>query len=156
MKFKVVDSLDEVRHLQPDLPTFSDIETDGLYINTRLVQVFQPDTDDVIYILDTDIIPLEDIKEFIKPLWTVWYNASYDLGTLNMSTEKVDDLIYLVKTAYPTFGEFALDKVISKMGYDKYYEGLDKKALQSQGFELGRRSTHRVAVTLCCNRCTRT
>ena len=141
-EFKVCDSLDEVRHLVNDKPTFSDIETDGLYINTRLVQIYQPDTDPMIYILDTDIIPLHEIKEFIKPLWTVWYNASYDFGTLNMTTDKFDDLFYLVKTAFPKFQEYSLDKVITRFGYGHLYEKLNKKALQKQGFVLGAYLSH--------------
>lgn len=151
IKFIIPDSLEELNHFTKDLPTFSDIETDGLYLETRLIQVYQPidlieqvDNEQIqpVYILDTDIIPLEDIKAFIKPLWTVWYNASYDFGTLNMTTDKFDDLIYLVKTAYPEFGilankPYTLDKSIVNMGFGNLYDGLDKKALQKAGFVKG-------------------
>jgi len=143
IKFTIPNSLEELKHFTKDLPAFSDIETDGLYTNTRLVQLYQPlpsDGDEQVqnvYILDTDIIPLQDIKDFIKPLWTVWYNASYDFGTLNMTTDRFDDLFYLVRTAYPEFMEFNLDKTVDNMGLGKLYEGLDKKALQKQGFVKG-------------------
>ena len=137
IKYKVITSLEEVKHIDPTLPTFADIETEGLYIGVRLVQLYQPDTSEDIYILDTDKIPLQDIKDFIKPLWTVWYNASYDFGTLNMTTDKFDDLFYLVKTAFPSFQQYNLDLVISRLGYDSLYEGLDKKTLQKQGFVRG-------------------
>jgi len=137
INYKVIDSLSEVKHLVTTEPTFSDIETEGLYINTRLIQVFQPNTDDTIYIIDTDIIPLEDAKDFIRPLWTVWYNCSYDFGTLDMTTDRFDDLIYLVKSAYPEWQEYSLDKVVVKLGFNSLYEGLDKKQLQKQGFVKG-------------------
>lgn len=135
--YRVIDSLEEVRHLATNLETFCDIETQGLYINTRLVQIYQPATDPMIYILDTDIIALQDIKDYIKPMWTIWYNCSYDFGTLNMTTDRFDDIFYLVRSAYPQYMEFSLDKVIVRMGHGGLYEGLDKKALQKQGFVLG-------------------
>lgn len=144
IKFTMPESLEELKHLTTDLPTFSDIETEGLYTNTRLIQLYQPlnlkdsmEQVQPVYILDTDIIPLNDIKEFIKPLWTVWYNASYDFGTLNMTTDRFDDLFYLVRTAYPEFMEFSLDKTVNNMGFGNLYEGLDKKSLQKQGFVKG-------------------
>jgi len=146
IKFTIPQSLEELKHFTTDLPTFSDIETEGLYTNTRLIQLYQPidlsSTDSGeqiqdVYILDTDIIPLQDIKDFIKPLWTVWYNASYDFGTLNMTTDKFDDLFYLVRTAYPEFQEYSLDKTVDNMGLGRLYEGLDKKSLQKQGFVKG-------------------
>jgi len=130
VKFKVVDSLEEIPTFDQNLPVFADIESDGLYINTRLIQLFQPQASDLVYIIDTDILDLQEAKDFIKPLWTVWYNASYDFGTLNMTTDRFDDLIYLTKSAYPQWMEFALDKVLSKFGLDGLYANLDKKQMQ--------------------------
>lgn len=120
-----------------DEPVFMDIETQGLYVDTRLVQLYQPGTYDDVIVLDTDIIDLDEIKKFIAPLWSVWYNASYDLGTLNMSTARIDDILYLVRSAYPEFQEFALDKVLTQLNFGHLYQGLDKKALQKAGFMKG-------------------
>jgi len=134
---KVVDSLDEI-HLREDLPTFGDIETDGLYINTRLIQLYQPDTnEDIIYIIDTDIIELQEAKEFLKPLWIVWHGGSYDMGTLNMTPARFDDTLYLARTAYPEWQNFKLDNAISQLGWDKLYADFDKKAMQKAGFIKG-------------------
>jgi len=135
-KYKIVNSLDEI-HLREDLPTFADIETDGLYINTRLIQLYQPDTSDMIYIIDTDIIDLDKAKNFIKPLWLVFHNASYDLGTLNIIPAKLDDTFYLIKTAKPEFKEFSLDKVVIKLGLTSLYKEFDKKTIQKSGFIKG-------------------
>lgn len=135
--YQKVASLDEVK-LNLAEPVFADIESEGLYVGTRLVQLYQPLAEDSpVYILDTDVLPLDEILKFIKPLWTVWFNASYDFGTLNTTTARFDDLFYLVRTAYPEFEEFALDKVIAKLGLSYLYEGLDKKALQKAGFVKG-------------------
>lgn len=121
-------------------PTFCDIETDGLYTYTRLIQVHQ--ANDIVYILDIDAMNLDNIKEYIKPLHTVWYNASYDLGTLNITTAKIDDLFYATKTAYPQFMEFGLAKVVDKLSsigliHSNLYEGIDKSKIQSKGFVKG-------------------
>ena len=136
INYKVVDSLDEI-NLNHTSPTFADIETDGLYINTRLIQLYQPDMSDLIYIIDTDIIDLEEAKDFIKPLWLVFHGGAYDFGTLNMTSAKFDDTLYLTRTAYPEWQNFKLDNVISKLGWDKLYDGLDKKAMQKGGFVKG-------------------
>ena len=144
LNYKVVDSLEELPEFDTTKPVFADIESEGLYVNTRLIQLYQPlqvETElpntTPVYIIDTDIIDLEDAKDFIKPLWTIWHNASYDFGTLNMTTERFDDTQYLSRTAYPEWQKFSLDVVISKLGWDKLYEGLDKKAMQKSGFVKG-------------------
>ena len=75
-----------------DEPVFMDIETQGLYVDTRLVQLYQPGTYDDVIVLDTDIIDLDEIKKFIAPLWSVWYNASYDLGLLGLLIQSFKSL----------------------------------------------------------------
>ncbi len=137
VNYKICNSLDEISHLKNDVETFADIETAQLYLDTRLVQLYQPQTEDIIYILDTDIIPLEDIKNRIKPMWTIWQGCTYDFGTLNMTTDRFDDTLYLARTAYPEWKDFKLDNIVSQLGYDYLYEGLDKKALQKLGFVPG-------------------
>ena len=137
VEFKIVETLQELSHFKPELETFADIETHGLYINTRLMQVYQPATDDIVYIIDTDKILLDDAKAFLKPLWTVWQGASYDFGTLNMTTERFDDTLYLSRIAYPQWQDFTLDNIVTKLGHASLYEGLDKKKLQKQGFVPG-------------------
>lgn len=140
IKFKVVKSLDEVV-IDKNLPVFCDIETDGLYKDTRLIQLYQANMDTVI-LLDTDILNITDIKQFLKDLHTVWYNASYDLGTLNIVTKEFDDLFYLTKLAYPHFNVklgYSLDKVIYQLKLGNIYDDLkiDKKAMQKAGYVKG-------------------
>lgn len=137
VKFKVIDSLTELSHFKADVETYADIETQGLYINPRLIQVYQPDTDELIYIIDLDIINLEEAKEFLKPLWTIWQGCSYDFGTLNMTTARFDDTLYLARIAYPSWQDFTLDNIVAKLGHEHLYDGLDKKVLQKQGFVIG-------------------
>jgi len=142
MKYKICESIEEVKHFKPDTETFSDVESGGLYINLRLVQVYQPATDDTIYILDTDIIDVEEIKAWLKPLWTIWQGCTYDFGTLNMTTVRFDDTLYLARSAYPQWKDFKLDNIVSRLGYDYLYEDLDKKSLQKLGFLPGAYLSH--------------
>lgn len=148
MKVKIITKIEELPQLSTELPTFCDIETEGLYVGTRLIQFYQPDTDDTIYIFDCAPLGynqltynsiLEQVKNFLKPLHTVWYNCSYDLGTLNIITDKVDDLNYAVRTAYYQFGvgNYDLATVTDKLGFEHLYVGLDKKSLQKAGFKKG-------------------
>ena len=135
--YKVIESLEEIEHINATDEVFGDIETDGLYINTRLIQVYQPATDEIVYIIDTDIIDLEDAKAWLKDKWVIWHGGNYDMGTLNMCPAKFDDTLYLSRTAYPEWQKFTLDNVISKLGWDKLYGDIDKKSMQKGGFVKG-------------------
>ena len=146
MKISIITDLNELPKFSLTSPVFSDIESEKLYVGARLVQMYQPETDDRIYIFDLAPIGynkanykqnIEALKAFMKPLHGVWYNNSYDGGTLNLVQNNVDDLFYAVKTAYPEFQEFSLDKVTEKLGLGSLYASLDKKALQKAGFKLG-------------------
>ena len=146
MKVKIITKVEELPNLLTNEPTFCDIETEQLYVGIRLIQFYQPSTDDTIYIFDVAPLGysqtnynsiLEQVKNFLKPLHTVWYNSSYDLGTMNIITDKVDDLFYAVKTAYCQFQEFSLDSVVEKLGFGHLYASLDKKSLQKAGFKKG-------------------
>ena len=139
---KIVEPV-QILNLSTEVPTFCDTEGGGLYIDLRLIQCYQPDvnSEDVIF-YDTDKIDLETIKLGIKPLHTVWWNAPYDCGALNMTSTKIDDLQKAVKIAYPEFQEYALDIVAKKMGYAHFYEGLNKKELQKARFLPGAYLSH--------------
>lgn len=145
MKVNLVSSLEDLPTFNTEEPVFCDIETQGLYVGVRLIQFYQPTLEDTIYILDlapanydknTYPLLLTQTKKFMSSLWSVWYNCSYDFGTLNSTTKKFDDLFYAVKTAYPSFQEYGLDKVVGKFGYTDY-ASLNKKDLQKKGFVLG-------------------
>jgi len=147
--YKKIYDISELPNFDKDKPVFCDIETGGLYIEPRLIQFLQGvnSEDNPVYILDLAPsmrdIPLLDSKvkeavEFMKPLWLVFYNGSYDLGTLNFVPAKVDDLFYATKTAYPHFMEFSLDKVTQKLRTTRgLYNNIDKKEMHSRGFKLG-------------------
>jgi len=146
MNVKVITKLQELPDFSTQEPVFCDIETQGLYINVRLIQFYQPSTIDTIFLLDLapigynkqeHTLMLEKTKDYMKKLHLVFYNASYDLGTLNLVPALLDDLFYAVKSAYPHFMKFSLNLVTEKLRYGKLYEGLDKKSLQKQGFVLG-------------------
>lgn len=137
MTINIIANLDELAHMTTKDPIFADIETDGLYLETRLIQLYQPATHKkFVYIIDTDIISLEKAKVWLKNKHTVWHGCTYDFGTLQMTTETFDDTMYLARTAYPEWQRFTLDNVIDRLGLN-LYEDLDKKALQRAGFKKG-------------------
>jgi len=137
MNFKVIKDLKELPKFSIEYPCFMDIETEEFYTYIRLIQIYQPETSDIIYVLDMDELDLNEVKALIKPLWSVFHNASYDFGTLNMTTDKFDDTIYLARTAYPEWQEYGLDEVVAKLGFNNLYDGLDKHKLQKAGFIKG-------------------
>ena len=91
----------------------------------------------MIYIIDIDYVDLDAVKNWIKELWLVFYNGSYDLGTLNIVPKQLDDLIYLVKLAYPQFKKYPLDQTTANLDLEYLYKDLNKKELQKAGFVLG-------------------
>jgi len=163
MNYKIINSVLDLPTFDKDKPVFCDIETDDLYGPLRMIQMYQPSTDPLIYILDIAPIgydkdtynhELLNIKEGLMRLHTVWYNSSYDLGTLNISpsmgaktpaditsdsvySHRVDDLFYATKSAYPEFQEFGLKKVVLKLKYTKdlYIDIKTKEA--AKGFVRG-------------------
>lgn len=137
MEFQVIKNLEDLPKFYTDKPVFADIESEGLYIKPRLLSMYQPETSDKVFIVDYDSVFVEDMNKVLETLWTVWHNCSYDLGTLNVVPAKVDDTLYLSKTAYPEWLNFSLDSVVDRLGYTSLYDGLNKKELQKQGFVLG-------------------
>jgi DNA polymerase I-like protein with 3'-5' exonuclease and polymerase domains len=152
MEYKIINSVSELPAFDKSLPVFCDSETDGLYGPLRTLQVLQPQTTDIIYIIDIAPIGYNKqqwakelilIEDFVMSMHTVWYNSSYDLGTLNISPSmgakhpaditmdskyehRVDDLFYAVRTAYPEFMEFGLKSVVTKLSYTKdMYKGIN-------------------------------
>lgn len=163
MKFKVIYKVSELPKFDPDLPIFCDCESDGLYVNTRLIQYYQPEVSEFVYILDVDYfgkhtthsvtqnavfkalgktkeikVTEEEIKELHSKLWLVWKNGSYDQGLLRFGSNKVDDIEWMAKIAFPRLGTYTLDAIVDYMFPNRgFYEGLNKKALQKEGFKPG-------------------
>jgi len=118
-------------------PTYFDLETDGLYGAIRLMQVYQPDLIDVVYIIDTDGVDLDQLHTIVKSLWLIGHNLSYDFGCLGYASDKFDDTQYLARIAYPQWQKFDLGTVTDKLVGSELYEGIDKKSMQKAGFIIG-------------------
>lgn len=160
---KYVDKLEDLPEFSNDYPLFSDIESDGLYINPRIIQYYQPETSPYVWILDLDYfgehtkssstqnslfaalgreknvnITRDRLKESHKEKWIVWWNGSYDQGTLRFGSKKVDDLWYMVKIRFPRFKEFNLGYTTKAMFPDTgLYEDIVKSDMQKEGFKPG-------------------
>ena len=158
MEYKIINSISELPEFDTELPIFSDIETSGLYTNLRMCQFLQPQTSETIFIVDiaptgfdeeTYQIELQQLKDYILHKHTVWYNSSYDLGTMNISPARTDDLFYAMKSAYPEFQEFGLKKIVKKLRYTQgLYDSTDEDT-GSKGFPRGSyvsRSAYRYAA----------
>ena len=79
----------------------------------------------------------EWLIKFVQQNHTVWYNASYDLGTITHQSGdslgiefKVDDLFYAARTAYPELERYGLDILHDLLDLDFYDKTLDKKKMQ--------------------------
>ena len=116
-------------------PVFADTETVGLYGKVRLLQLYQPHLDHVIFVEWPN--PYE-LATTLNKMYTVWHNAHYDITTIQAQTgttwkpEKYDDTFLLGRLAFPEKEKFSLDEVMLYcLGYDPYVkQGLDKKKLQ--------------------------
>ena len=154
--FEIVSKVSELPAFDKTLPIFSDIETDGFYTNFRMIQFLQPQTSDTVYIVDIAQTGYDkedyehefrNIKEFVMQHHTVFYNSSYDLGTLDISPSIVngqyhhmtDDLYYLVKTAYAEFSKdgFGLKKIVKKLRYTQGMYDSTQEDHGAKGFPKG-------------------
>ncbi len=136
IQFQLVTDQADLPYLSTTQPTFCDVESGGLYIDPRLVQVYQSDMDKP-YIIDLDHVPLDIVKEWLQPQFLVAHNSSYDLGTLNLVPENLGDTLFATRIAFPEFQRYGLDLVIENMGFGDYYKDFDKKAIQKMGFHPG-------------------
>lgn len=170
MNYKVITTIDELPTFNPDLPIFCDCESDGLYVNTRLIQYYQPETAEEVYVLDVDYfgehttdagtqnslfkalgktkevkVTSKEVEELHSKLWLVWWNGSYDQGLLKFGSKKVDDLIYMARIGLPKLDAYNLDRVVDYLfpGRD-FYKGLDKSTLQKAGFKPGMLSDEQI------------
>ena len=112
-----------------------DSETHGLYGEIAMFQYMKLGDDEVSIIEYPDP---QKLFKFVKKYHTVWYNASYDLGTIahqagnkKFGTKlKFDDLLYAAKTAYPQLERYSLDVMHDMLHLNFYDASLDKKAMQ--------------------------
>jgi DNA polymerase I-like protein with 3'-5' exonuclease and polymerase domains len=158
VQYKVVNTIQDLPQFSPDYPLFCDIESDGLYVNVRLIQYYQPETSPIIFILDVDYfgnhtrgnqanalfkalgrtheakVTIDMVNEFHSDKWIVWWNGSYDQGTLRFTSAKVDDLWYMAKLALPRLDAFNLDVVTNHLfPQERFYEGIAKKEMHQKG-----------------------
>ena len=85
MEYKLIYSVLDLPTFNKEEPVFCDIETDDLYGPLRMIQMYQPSTDPIIYILDIAPIgynkehwarELLNLEDALMRLHTVWYNSS--------------------------------------------------------------------------------
>ena len=144
MQFRVVHSIAELPVFNLNKPIFFDIEGDGLYGYTRLIQFYQKSVSPIVWVLDMDNNHLPTVLEYMKPMWLVGYNTSYDYSALGACLnhncwlpDRSADLFYACKTAFAESQDFSLVDVLEYVGLGKLYLGLDKKKLQKAGFVKG-------------------
>ena len=89
-------------------PIFFDIETDGLYTNVVLAQFKQEAWQEV---LEVEYPNYKALQDFLRDKHIVSYPTAYDLGTMNISPRKIDDLYFAAKTTYPLLPDHGLATV---------------------------------------------
>ena len=126
MQYELVDKTAVTDNIDPNKPLFCDIESHGLYLEICLFQMYQEGWKLPVVVRYPE---LDWLKKVVNTSYTVWYNASYDLGTIEISPYRYEDLFYAAKTAYPLLDSHALDSVEEYLGID-VHDDFDKKAMQ--------------------------
>ena len=110
------------RETDPKEPLFVDFETLGLYGDIVLAQ-FKQSIWDVAYLVE---YPNENaLREFLRDQWVVCYNIAYDMGTLGLAPNRMDDLYFAAKTAYPLQDSHSLADTAPV-----FYAGISKSEMQ--------------------------
>lgn len=130
-----VSNLTELPSFKVGEPLFLDTETDGLYGQVRLLQLYQPSTGEPVII---DYVTYEDNFELLKlklqEHWIVCHNATYDMTVLGIIPKQLDDTLYLARHAFLKLDNYSLDRVVIACGLGNLYADLDKKQLQKSNF----------------------
>lgn len=127
----------ELPRFKVDEPIFLDTETDGLYGQVRLLQLFQPSAGEPVII---DYVTYEDNFEALKlelqKHWIVCHNATYDMTVLGIVPKQLDDTLYLARHAFLKLDSYSLDRIVIACGLGNLYADIDKKELQKSNFSL--------------------
>lgn len=138
VKFKVLETMESLPAFQPDVPVFIDTETLGLYGKILIIQLYQPQTSENVFIVKNP--DTYSIQAILNKYICVFYNASYDLacifhkkailpGNLFEYCREIHDLLWLSKQTFLGLDKYSLDNVLKYCGIDLYDE-INKKALQ--------------------------
>ena len=142
---RIEDFHKEVQELDNVNPLFCDTETcteegksnGGLYGAIRLFQFYQTGMKYAL-IIDCRFVPLYEVLDYVKSFHLIFHNASYDLHTINNSTDEVwlprrlDDTIYLSRlTLWERGSKFGFYECLQYAGLeDDTIRSIDKKENQ--------------------------
>jgi DNA polymerase-1 len=107
------------RHIDFDKPVFFD--TEGYEIT--LAQFKQEHWAEALVV---EFPNREQLQELVSKMHSVIYVSSYDLGILGIAPERMDDLYFASKTAFPLLDGHGLDEVAAP-----FYLHINKKDLQN-------------------------
>jgi len=110
------------RLLDKTKPCFVDFETLGLYGDIVLAQFLQDDWEEALLV---EYPNRERLQALLQDAWVVTHPISYDMGTLEISPRKIDDLQYACRTAYPLQDGYSLAD-----SAPQFYIGISKKDMQ--------------------------
>jgi len=132
-------SLSDLLMLDSSKPVMVDTETEQLYSEIRLIQVYQEGMEQGLeFDVKQDRPGVDVIWDILVDHHLVGHNFLYDLfcfkaDVVNFQKPKRwADTFYAVRLSHPEFQKFSLDNVMANiLGYDPYDEaGLNKKELQ--------------------------
>ena len=112
---------------------YIDTETNGLYGEVTLVQIYCPELYTVVHSYQTKYIPLKLILNAVKDCKWVGHNLSYDFTVLNFVARKWEDTFLLSKLSYHYLDKLSLDSCLHHaLGFNPYDDlGLDKHTMQT-------------------------
>jgi len=133
--YRILELVEAMSELDAGQPVFADTETCGLYGKVRLLQLYQPLLDEVLFVEWPNVF---EMMAELNKFNTVWHNSHYDITTMQQTSgtrwipAKFEDTLYLARLAFPEKEKFSLDQVMTySLGYDPYVkQGLDKTKLQ--------------------------
>ncbi|MGC8869803.1 MAG: DNA polymerase [Brevinematia bacterium] len=134
------------QHLNTQYPIYIDTETFGMtplkHENIRLLQIYQPNTEDTVYVVDVMLYPKEMLREYLSKFENIFgYNLLYDwsvMGFTFQTVPKYNDLYLASKIA---FYERFLNPITkwdlySVLDYIGIKIDLDKKSMQTSNFAI--------------------
>lgn len=124
--------------VREDEPFYLDTETDGLYGQVQLIQMYQESWGEDTYQVRThkDDMLIFEVIALTKNCHVIGHNLKYDMSCLGITYENYDDTFFAARLKFPYWASFSLDNALVEVtGSDPYLDaGLDKKEMAKSDY----------------------
>ncbi len=132
----IINSLPPRAILPAEEPLFLDTETDGLFGDVQMVQMYAESWGEDVYYVRVPQTSMFDVISLLKDCYLVGHNLKYDMSCMGITFKKFDDTFFAARLKFPSWSSYSLDNALYEVtGSDPYEDaGLDKKEMAKSDY----------------------